>query len=273
MFQPSPNNTLPAPQIHIDGTQLKSVDEFTYLGSCLSKSANLDLEISRRLAKASSSFGRLWTRVWQERGIQVQTKISVYKAVVMSALLYGCESWTLYSRHIKQLDQFHLRCLRRIMNISWQDRITNTEVLRRADLYGIEAYVKKNQLRWAGHIVRMADSRLPKQIFFSELCQGERSRGRPTLRFKDTLKASLKCFNIDDTSWQALATDRNAWRAAIRNGAKSFEAGRLNLIETRRATRKLKQSKPLNPHSAIKCTVCGRLCASQFGLRSHMKIH
>ena len=85
----------PSPQIHIDGSQLKTVDDFTYLGSCLSKSANLDLGISRRLAKANLSFGRLWTRVWQERGIIMQTKIAVYRAVVMSALLFRCESWTL----------------------------------------------------------------------------------------------------------------------------------------------------------------------------------
>ena len=191
----------------------------------------------------------------------------------MSALLYGSESWTLYSMHIKQLDRFHIRCLRRIMNISWQEHITNSEVLRRAGLCGIEAYVRKNQLRWAGHLVRMADSRLPKQIFFSELCLGQRARGRPTLRYKDTLKASLKSFNINDSSWQSLATNRTAWRAAVHKGAKSFEANRIDQIETKRVARKLKQTQLPDPHYAIKCTVCGRLCKSQFGLRSHMRIH
>ena len=273
LFQSSPNSTLPPPQIHIDGTQLKTVDDFTYLGSCLSKSANLDLEISRRLAKANSSFGRLWTRVWQERGIQTQTKIAVYRSVVMSALLYGCESWTLYSRHVKQLDQFHIRCLRRIMNISWQERIPNTEVLHRAGLCGIETYIRKIQLRWAGHVARMEESRIPKQIFFSELCQGERARGRPTLRYKDTLKASLKCFGIDDSSWQALATDRVAWRAAIHQGAKSSEAGRITRLENKRVARKLKESQPPDPQTALHCKICGRLCKSQFVLRSHMRTH
>lgn len=273
MFQPAPNSVSPTPIIHINGTQLKTVDEFTYLGSCLSSSANLDSEISRRLAKANSSFGRLWTRVWQERGLNIQTKISVYKAVVLSALLYGCESWTLYRRHIKQLEQFHIRCLRRIMNISWQERITNIEVLHRADMFGIEAHIIKSQLRWAGHVARMADSRLPKQIFFSELCQGERPKGRPTLRYKDTLKANLLSIGVDPSSWQTLATDRTAWRTAIRHGVSSFETNRLSQLEVKRASRKLKDAQPPDPQSAVSCTICGRLCKSQFGLRAHMKIH
>ena len=48
---------------------------------------------------------------------------------VLTSLLYGCESWTLYCRHIKLLEQFHMRSLRSILGIRWQDRITNLEVL------------------------------------------------------------------------------------------------------------------------------------------------
>ncbi len=93
MLQPAPDCDIPSPKVSINGTQLKIVNEFTYLGSCLSDKVNINSEISVRLTKASASFGRLWTRVWKERGLAVKTKIAVYKAVVMSALLYGCESW------------------------------------------------------------------------------------------------------------------------------------------------------------------------------------
>jgi len=34
-----------------------------------------------------------------------------------------------YRRSIRKLDQFHLRCLRRIAGIKWQDRVPNTDVL------------------------------------------------------------------------------------------------------------------------------------------------
>ena len=73
-----------------------------YLGSTLSRHANIDKEIARRLAKASVSFGSLRDKVWEKSGISVATKLQVYKAVVLPSLLYGCETWTVYARHAKK---------------------------------------------------------------------------------------------------------------------------------------------------------------------------
>ena len=150
------------------------MENFTYLGSCLSADASLDKEISLRLSKASSSFGPLWSSVWSERGISVKTKVSVYRVVVLPTLLYGCESWTCYSRHLKKVDQFQLRCLRKILDITWKDKVTNQDVLCRAEVPGIEALITKAQLRWTGCVMWMEDSRLPKQVFCSELASGKR---------------------------------------------------------------------------------------------------
>ena len=181
----------PEPSIVIEGTKLNNVECFTYLGSTLTSTGSMDREVSNRLAKACASFGRLWTRVWRERGIKLPTKLAVYRAVVMTSLLYGCETWALFRKQLKTLDQFHLRCLRKIMGISWEDRVPNTEVLHRANMPGVEALIIKAQLRWVGHVVRMDDTRLPKMIFFSELASGTRNIGHPLKRFKDCLKASL----------------------------------------------------------------------------------
>ena len=194
LFQPSKRSLAPVPQIKIDGKVLNNVESFTYLGSSLSSNNSLDKEISSRIAKASASFGRLRKRVWNERGLRLDTKMAVYRAVVVTALLYGCESWTVYHRHIKLLDQFHQRCLRNIMNIRWYHKVSNVKVLNRSQMPSIEALVTKAQLRWSGHFVRMNESRLPKKLFYSELSEGHRSKGRPMLRYKDTLKKSLqKC--------------------------------------------------------------------------------
>ena len=89
--------------------------------------------------------------------MRLATKIKVYSAVVLQTLLYGCEAWTPYRRHIRRLDQFHVRCLRRIANIKWQDMIPNTEVLQRCAQNVIEHHIKRAQLRWSGHLVRMSD--------------------------------------------------------------------------------------------------------------------
>ena len=270
MLQPSPGLALPEPQIEIEGIRLNNVESFTYLGSSLTSNCSMDKEVSNRLAKAGASFGRLGPRVWGERGIKLSTKLAVYKAVVITSLLYGCETWTLYKKQIRALDQFHLRCLRRIMGISWEDRVANTEVLRRTQMFGIEALIMRAQLRWVGHVVRMDDTRLPKMVFFSELATGARNLGRPLKRFKDCLKSSLEGCSIPVLGWEVLATNRNAWRMAVHKGVKLFEEKRLQSLDEKRQA--CKERIP-DPTTAVECPKCGRHCASAFGLRSHFRRH
>ena len=117
--------------VHVDGAALNAVDRFCYLGSVLSNDATIDNDVTKRLAAASGAFGALEKRLWNERDVRLATKVAVYKAVVLTTLLYGCEAWTTYRRHIKKLDAFHMRCLRRILRITWVDKVPNTEVLVR----------------------------------------------------------------------------------------------------------------------------------------------
>ena len=74
-------------------------------------------------------------------------------------------------------DAFHMRHLRYLKGIKWQDKITNNEVLQRARMDGMEAMLMRAQLRWVDHVQRMNDNRMPKQIFYLELSSGARSRG------------------------------------------------------------------------------------------------
>ena len=153
------------------------MESFTYLGSTLTRTATADTEVASRISKASSAFGRLKDSVWERRGISLQTKIKVYRAVVLTTLLYGSETWTVYRRHERQLHQLHLRCLRRLLHIRWQDKVPDTEVLQRAKLPSIFTMLRKSQIRWAGHVSRMPDSRIPKQLFYGELSKGTRTVG------------------------------------------------------------------------------------------------
>ena len=138
-FQPKPGSSPRDPVIKIGDEQLKVVRKFCYLGGFLSQNACIDDEITSRISKASASFGRLHHRLWSDHGIRLSTKIGVYRTVVLTTLLYGSDSWTWYRRHVKKLDQFHLRCLRKICDISWKGRIPNTTLLELCEIEGIEA--------------------------------------------------------------------------------------------------------------------------------------
>ena len=247
LFQPAPGSEFIPPKIHCNGKLLPTTEAFIYLGSTLSRQANIDKEIARRLAKASVSFGSLREKVWEKSGISITTKLKVFKAVVLPSLLYGCESWTVYARHAKKLNSFHMRCLRSILRIKQEDKIPDTEVLELAKAESVFFLLKRAQLRWAGHVFRMEDSRIPKQLLYSELASGSRKRGRPKLRFKDTLKASLKDCEIDPQTWEQLASNRPAWRHQVWKGATSYENKRIAKKKEQRRRRKEREANAAYP--------------------------
>ena len=142
----------------------------------------------------------------------------MYHAVVISTLLYGCESWTPYRRHINQLEAFHIRCLQRILGITWRDKIPFTEVLLRAGIHSIESMILRRLLRWIGHVIRMPENRLPKMALFGEFETGSRPRGGPKRRFRDHIQRALIKCDIDPAVLESLARDKSNWRTRCNRG-------------------------------------------------------
>ena len=87
LHQPAPREEYRLPHITIGETVLKSVHQSTYLGSTINSDAKIDREIDNRLAKSNSALGRLYNRVWKNKHLKKGTKISVYRAVVLTTLL------------------------------------------------------------------------------------------------------------------------------------------------------------------------------------------
>ena len=65
------------------------------------------------------------------------------------------------------------------MDIRWQDKVTNLQLLDKANAVSIEALLIKAQLRWTGHVIRMDASRMPRQILYGELMRGTKEKRSP----------------------------------------------------------------------------------------------
>ena len=123
VHQPAHGKQYCEPTITVNGRKLQVVDKFTYLGSILSRAVHIDDEVTARTAKASVAFGRLRTNVWERNGIRLDTKLKVYKAVVLSTLLYACETWT-PSQTFAYTSQFSFRDLHNATNMRYKcDRL------------------------------------------------------------------------------------------------------------------------------------------------------
>ena len=271
MFQPAPGTASIAKDIFINGEPLKKVSSFSYLGSVISDDCAVDKDIAVRLQKASRAYGALQSRLWSQRGIQVKTKVKVYKAVVLTTLLYGSQSWTLYKRNVQDLEKFHLRSLRRILRIPWSERVSNTEVLERAEMTGIECMLIRRQLKWVGHITRMDNRRLPKQVLFGQLLNAPRKPGGQKLRYKDTVRHNLQNVCIHQDNWEVLASDRSTWKEKIRSGLRSFEEKRIKkIIEKNQLRHNCLSGMTITQYV---CSTCQRDCHSHIGLFAHERAH
>ena len=95
----------------------------------------------------------------------------------LHCLHWYLDTWTVYQRHAKILNHVHTSCLRKLLKIKWQDRIPDTEVLKRAGMQNVHTLLKSAQLRWTGHVTRLHEERLPKKILYLELEMGKRTHG------------------------------------------------------------------------------------------------
>ena len=118
----------------LNGSSLKLVDKFTYLGSSVSSTVT---DIDTRLAKSLTAIDRL-SVIWKS-DLADKMKRSFFQATVVSILLYRCTTWTLSKRMEKKLDSNCTRMLRAILNMSGRQHPTKQQ------LYGHLLPITKTQ--------------------------------------------------------------------------------------------------------------------------------
>jgi len=83
-----------------------------------------DEDVASRIKKANGVFVQLYP-VWRNLNISKEVKLRIFNTNVKSVLLYACETWKTTNQITRRLQIFVNKCLRRIMNIKWTNKITN----------------------------------------------------------------------------------------------------------------------------------------------------
>ena len=197
--------------LRIDGQELEDVDQFTYLGSKVTKEGGASEDIKSRLQKARSAFLSL-NQVWKSSLYSVKTKLKIYNSNVKSVLMYGSECWKMTVADIKKCEAFNNRCLRRIIRVFWPNKISNIELRERTKTQTIEESIRLRRWRCIGHVLRKGNEE-DQKVALSWTPEGKRRRGRPRETWRRTVERERNLFGWP--SWRAaedIARDRPRWR-------------------------------------------------------------
>ncbi len=189
-------------------TKIKKCDEFKYLGSVITKEGTSQRDIRNKVQQGRKITQTLNSLLWSPK-IKLQTKMTLYTAVVETILTYGSECWQMTEKSKRQLEVVEMDYLRRACRISKLEHIPNTEIRRKTGrIYNTVDTVESKQLLWYGHVMRMGDERWPKRAI-QYVPWNKRRRGRPTLEWREGIRKIMEDRAIEEEEW----TDRKRWRS------------------------------------------------------------
>jgi hypothetical protein len=188
--------------IMVNGKQIEQVENFKYLGSTITEDGRCEKEVKIRIAMAKEAFNKRKELLTKKFKISVRKKL--VKTLIWSTLLYGSETWTLRKEEIKRLEAVEMWMWRRMEKISWTEKITNVEVLKRVgEERLLMKTIRNRKKKWVGHVLR--GEGLLKEAMEGRM-EGKRGRGRPRTGMLDDLKGESYA------GMKRRAENREEWR-------------------------------------------------------------
>ena len=191
----------------IDGKTVETVTDIIFWGSKITGDGDCSHEIKRHLLLGRKVMTNL-DSILKSRDITLPTNVHLVKAMVVSVVMYGCESWTVKKAEHQRINAFELWCQRRLLRIPWTARRSKQPILKDINPeYSLDGLMLKLKLPYFGHLIQRAD--LFEKILMLEKIEGRRRRGWQGMRWldgiTDSMDMSLSNFLGAGNGWGSLA--------------------------------------------------------------------
>jgi hypothetical protein len=124
-----------------DTGSISFTESFRYLGSIIHYLLTSGAEVDNRISKDSAAF-RALSNVLLNKHVSNHHKGELYRALVLSTLLYGCEVWCLREDLFNRHRSFHKRCVRSMYRVSlhhaFHHRISSATLFQRANVMDLD---------------------------------------------------------------------------------------------------------------------------------------
>lgn len=135
--------------------------------------------------------------------MDIKLRVRLLQCYIWPIVLYGCEVWTLKEETRRKLEALEMWFYRRMLRISWVQRVTNEEVLRRVrKSRELLQTIKRRKVSYLGHVLRHERYRLLQTILMGKV-PGRRRVGRPRKTWLSNIK-----------EWTGVATVEQLFRLA-----------------------------------------------------------
>ena len=92
--------------------------------------------------------------ILKSREITLSTKVHLFKAMVFTVVMYGCESWTIKKAEHRRIDAFELWYWRRLLMVPWTVRRSSQSILQEISPgCSLEGLMLKLKLQYFGHLM------------------------------------------------------------------------------------------------------------------------
>jgi len=130
VWLPARRHRLRVCSLAVNSVQMEQIDHFKYLGSWITLDGRSDMDIRCRTGQAKQVFMDM-RNVLYTRSLGLGVRKRLLKCYIWSVLLYGCESWTINKNMEQKLKATEMWFWRKMMRISWTEKLTNEEVLEK----------------------------------------------------------------------------------------------------------------------------------------------
>jgi len=205
------------------------------------------------------------TTIWPFR-LQLQSttpSVSLFFSLVVKP------AWTLYRRRLKALKAYHIKSLQKILGLHWWHKVTHSRWDTKngqCSLYGTCCHATSAEMGWPSYSDAVQLAPMSCSIVWTP---GSSMDCQPQ-RFSDQVKATMRKCSAACDQLEVLAADREVWWDTCEEGLVAFDINYDQEGEDRHARRHTSTSIAA---SGRRCHICGRICASEFGLRTHLRRH
>ena len=93
--------------------------------------------------------------------VRTETILKIYNTLIVPALLYGSENWTVTASQRRRIEAAEMKLLLPLAGYTLQDHKTNDFIRRELNITGILDQIDEYRLNWNLHCQRIPQNRIP----------------------------------------------------------------------------------------------------------------